>query len=794
MESTTAYEKRRYSRYRPEKLECNLGQVVDLSMGGIRVLSRRPREGVKILVLHTPRFGKITLDVQMVWGKQISPSEFAVGLVFEEIPADIKPKIEALNKEVAEGASQDRWAYRRPPWGSLAAAFSGLALVCVSQAANFFDLWAYRWIPQWIDVVEPYLFITQWVSLIVGGLLVLTGLSELRRRSNPSDQTIQSAPASARRPDRRRQAVPVPRNPAAQMQRLQQHQRLLNGILESSIGGVGVLKAVRENGHLSSVIDFEIQLINRAAEDLLGKNQVMLVGKTVSKSLPCLMKHPIFNDLTNCLQTGLPVEKHYRLDNGKWMQLAVVQLNDGLAVTFADTTEQRQAQARLRHVAYHDELTGLPNRKLLIEHIDTALGRTRSHPGHKFAVLFLDFDRFKIVNDTLGHEVGDMLLNSISHRLRDSIRGVDAAAYGGEFQLPARLGGDEFVVLLDGIQSQEDAVAVAERLLETFKQPHQLGSHQVVSTASIGVVLSNEDYDCVDELLRDADTAMYEAKNSGKARYVIFDHKMHESIVAQAQLERDLREAVRNEDFTLVYEPIVSLKTGAVAGFEVLIRWNQRERGVVPPDEFIPLAEELNIIAPIGEWVLRKSCKQLARWRKMGMKDVFLNVNLSRAQLYDGDLIDVLRHQIDTHGLDPAMLSLEITETMVMDDVGVMAEKLRELKALGVRLALDDFGTGHSSLNVLHELPLDVLKIDRTFIASAGDAVRRYGAIIATITELAKNLHMQVIAEGIERQPQVALLQGLLCDYAQGWLFSYPVTEDEAANMVAQNKIFTEAA
>lgn len=765
-----------------------------MSMGGMRLFSKRPRQGSQTVVLYTAHHGKITLPAEVTWRRQLSAREHVVGLAFGEINPEVLPAVQTLLKEVAGGQSQAvRRAGTKHWWIGVITAVLGVALVGLGQTAETFGVWGPHWVPDRVEQFSPFIPFVRWGGMICGGLLVLTGLSEMRRRSAHKSTASDADGSGPNHANRHRNAVPTSL-PTNQMARLQQSQRLLNGILESSLGGVAVLKAIRENGPMTSVVDFEIQLVNRAAEDLLGKNEVMLVGKRLSKSLPCLMKHAIFEDLSVSIQTGLPVQKHYRLDNGKWIQLAVVQLNDGLAVTFADTTEQHHAQARLRHVAYHDELTGLPNRKLLLEHVDNALSRSRSHAGHKFAVLFLDFDRFKIVNDTLGHDVGDMLLNSISQRLRENIRRVDAAALAGQSQLPARLGGDEFVVLLDGINGEDDAIAVARRLLEAFSQPHQLENHKVVSTASIGVVISNDEYSCVDELIRDADTAMYEAKNSGKARYVLFDQHMHDTLVEQAKLEHDLRDAVQREDFTLVYEPIVCLGSGAVSGFEVLIRWCHKTRGEMAPDEFIPMAEELNIIAPIGEWVIKHSCKQLARWREMGMPNVFLNINLSRAQLYDGDLFEVLREQIETHELDPKMLNLEITETMVMNDVSVMAAKLHELKTLGVRLALDDFGTGHSSLNVLHELPLDILKIDRTFIASAGDAVRRYGAIIATITELAKNLDMEVVAEGIERQEQVALLKGLSCDYAQGWLFSRAVDADGAAGMVAERRTFAEAA
>ncbi|MEM6459203.1 MAG: EAL domain-containing protein [Planctomycetota bacterium] len=787
-------EKRRHGRYRPEGLRCNLGQVIDLSLGGMRVLSRRRLEGDVTVELRTPRQGPMSLAGRVTWCRVLGPREHVLGLTFEGLGEAEREGLGALVRDVSRGVdvSAVRGPRRRGWWQAVATSFLGVGLIGLGRLLDSPDpAWTGR-LGEFGDTLQQLAPALRWVMLIGGGLLILAGLSDML-----------SAKAQARGPraDRRRgggvggNRPVVVSGPGGVRSTVRQSQHLLNCILESSLGGVGVLRAIRDKDDKRAVVDFEIQLINRAAENLIGRSESMLLGKRVSRALPCLMKHALFEDMTSAVRTGLPVQKEYRLDNGKWVQVAVVQLGDGLAVTFADTSEQHHAQARLRHVAYHDELTGLPNRKLLLEHVETALMRTQAKPRqHRFAVLFLDFDRFKIVNDTLGHEVGDMLLHSISQRLRENIRAEDLSASNGSFQLPARLGGDEFVVLLDGIRGEDDATAVAARLLETFSQPHQLGCHQVVSTASIGIVVGTPRYDTVDELIRDADTAMYEAKHSGKARYVVFDRAMHETLVEQSKLERDLREAVAAEDFTLVYEPIVCLESGAVGGYEALIRWEHGERGVVSPADFIPLAEELNIVVPIGEWVLREATLQLARWREMGLPDVFLNVNLSRAQLYDGDLTGVIRELIDTHDLDPERLSLEITETMVVNEVAGMAEKLHELKTLGVRLALDDFGTGQSSLNVLQELPLDILKIDRTFIANAGDAVRRYGAIIATITDLAKNLDMRVIAEGIERREQVALLQALDCDYAQGWLFSQALSADEAAALLAEGRVFMVAA
>lgn len=792
-------EQRQHPRYRPDRLSCDLGEVVDLSRSGARVLSRQEIDGAIPVTLHAVNHGEVQIHGRVQWRRPLGNREFMVGVAFEQVDAGMRPALDQLVDEVSKGVSQASASSKRAgarSGGGLGVLLmvAGLGVLGFGAALLTYPNWGPRYLPhveQWYELAPP---LAAWGCFLVGGLLAVTGIGELLSpvdsESSFAGQGVGTAGASLPA------STPSPSATSGRVGSTATHQmsteHLLNCILESSLGGVSVLKAVRHDDR--RVVDFEVQLINRAAENLLGKSDVMVTGHLLSKVFPCLVNHAIFNDLSSTVLTGLPVQKQYRLDNGRWVQLAVVQLGDGLAVTFVDTTEQHHAQARLRHVAYHDELTGLPNRKLLMEHLEKAMNRAQRFPERKLAVLFLDFDRFKIVNDTLGHEVGDLLLNSISGRLRENIRSVDTAAtastaapggLGESEQISARLGGDEFVVMLDGLEDQDAAIAVANRLLAAFNEPHMLDGHRVVSTASIGIVMSSESYNTVDELLRDADTAMYQAKNSGKARYVVFDRHMHETLVAQAELESDLREAVKNEDFRLVYEPIVDVASGHVVGFETLIRWDHAERGVVEPGAFVPMAEELNLIVPVGAWVIRQSCQQLARWRQMGDADIFLNINLSRAQLYDGDLVNLLAHEIMEHSLDPSRIRLEITETMVMNDVGEMKAKLVELKELGVKLALDDFGTGHSSLNVLQELPLDILKIDRTFIANAGDAVRRYGAIIATITELARNLDMQVIAEGIERQEQVDLLRSLHCDHAQGWLYSRAVDADAAMAMIA---------
>ncbi|MFK7789883.1 MAG: putative bifunctional diguanylate cyclase/phosphodiesterase, partial [Phycisphaeraceae bacterium] len=469
--------------------------------------------------------------------------------------------------------------------------------------------------------------------------------------------------------------------------------------------------------------------------------------------------------------------------------VAMVPLADGIAVTFLDNTESQRNRQQLKHIAYHDELTGLPNRKALIEHVDTSLQRCRRTPGHNSALLFLDFDRFKNVNDTLGHEAGDQLLIGIAKRLNENLRDGDTFTSNAGACLPARLGGDEFVVLLDGIHTKEDALIVARRLLNVFKEPHQIAGQDVTSTASIGIAINHGEYEQAEDILRDADSALYIAKQNGKARYVLFDQCMQDKLIQRIRMEQDLQHALSHDQFSLVYEPIMDLQTGRPAGFEALIRWTHPQHGEVSPAVFIPIAESINVIGSIGRWVIMQACQQLAEWKAMGLNDPFLNINLSRVQLYESDLVELFEDQLKQHGLDAEKLRIELTETAVMNDLDFMAQRLTQLKELGLGLALDDFGTGYSSLSVLHKLPFDTLKIDRTFLEDAREAMQtnkthRSSAIISTITQLAEHLKLSVVAEGITSPHEIATLQALSCQYAQGWFFSKPLQSENATAML----------
>lgn len=432
-----------------------------------------------------------------------------------------------------------------------------------------------------------------------------------------------------------------------------------------------------------------------------------------------------------------------------------------------EVIERRQVEEQLLHNAFHDGLTNLANRALFMDHLKLALGRVQRHESYQFAVLFLDLDRFKVVNDTLGHTVGDSLLIEIARRLEAGVRPGDTVS---------RLGGDEFTVLLDGMCDCGEAKAVAERLQNQLAAPFNLDEHEVFITVSIGVAMGATGYQRPEDILRDADTAMYRAKQLGKARYEMFDQAMHTRAMDRLGLERDLRRVIERKELFLQYQPIVSLGTGSLCGFEALVRWRHPERGIIPPADFIPIAEETGVIIQLGRWVLEEACRQMSRWQKLSLQDepLQISVNLSCKQFLQPDLLEQIQEVLRETGLDPRSLKLEITETVVMENIEMATRTLEQLQSLGVELSIDDFGTGYSSLSYLQRFPVNTLKIDRSFVSriteSAGTA-----EIVRTIMHLGQNLGMNVIAEGVETEQQSAQLKALGCEFGQGYHFSRPM-------------------
>jgi diguanylate cyclase (GGDEF)-like protein len=443
------------------------------------------------------------------------------------------------------------------------------------------------------------------------------------------------------------------------------------------------------------------------------------------------------------------------------------------------TRELRQSENKLIHEALHDNLTQLPNRILLIDRLGQALERTRRQLGYGFAVLFLDFDGFKIINDSLGHAEGDALLVNLARRLQAAVRSVDTVS---------RLGGDEFVILLDNVQNETEVIRTVERLQTELAQPFELNGQRVFVTASIGLVLSNQhSYQAPDEILRDADTAMYQAKSGGKARYMLFDASMRAQVVARLNVENELREAIEREEFLLHYQPILDLRTQRVAGFEALLRWLHPTRGYIPPMEFIPVAEETGLIVPIGSWVLKEATRQMAEWhrRSVSNQKLTISVNLSARQFKQTHLADEVGLALDASLLPAQALKLEITESAFMEEAEAAVYTLNRLRALGVQVQIDDFGTGYSSLSYLHRFPIDTLKVDRSFITRMGQA-GEHSEIVRTIVTLAHDLGMTVIAEGVETAEQLEYVKQMACELGQGYLISKPLAADSAVKFLPE--------
>jgi diguanylate cyclase (GGDEF)-like protein len=463
-------------------------------------------------------------------------------------------------------------------------------------------------------------------------------------------------------------------------------------------------------------------------------------------------------------------------------------LSRGVAVHDASGNASRMAgsQTDITEGKVSDPLTGLPNRLLFIDRVGRLVKHTKRRKDQLFAVLFLDLDGFKMINDSMGHQIGDQLLLGVASRLEKCLRVSDTVARLGETFTVARLGGDEFTVLLDDIKDPGDAKRAAERMMKALASPFILGGKEVFTSVSIGIALSNPGYEQAEDVLRDADTAMYRAKSLGKGRYEVFDADMRARVMARLQLETDLRHALERGEFRNFYQPIVALASGDIAGFEALLRWQHPTRGLLAPIEFIPVAEETGLIRELGWWNLREACRQISVWRASFIAHPYLtiSVNLSAKQFLQPNLVEDIRKLLVELEVPPEALRLEITESTVMADPSAAVEMLEKIKSLGIHLAIDDFGTGYSSLSYLHRFPLDTLKIDRSFISGMGD--QGEGIEIArTILPMANNLRLDVVAEGIETVQQVSLLKKLQCKYGQGYYFSRPLSAEGIATLLA---------
>jgi diguanylate cyclase (GGDEF)-like protein/PAS domain S-box-containing protein len=533
-------------------------------------------------------------------------------------------------------------------------------------------------------------------------------------------------------------------------------------------GGVGF--------HITA-LDGKFLQVNRKFCELTGYSEMELLSMSVhdTQSPEGIEQSRHFREamLMGAGQSGHRERELIRRDGSSaWVSggTSLVRDEDGRPMHFMsvvqDITQQTLAERRVQQLATKDALTGLFNRSALLEHVSAEIARAE-RSGVQLAVMFIDLDRFKAVNDMLGHAAGDELLCECAKRLTACVREGDVVA---------RLGGDEFVVLLTDVQATDTVVAIAERMLEQLSAPYHLHGHDARASASIGIGMYPADGCNVTVLMKNADIAMYHAKSKNRNNYQFYAEEMNQRLLQRAQLEGELRAALANDEFVLHYQPQLAVATGRILGAESLLRWQHPTRGLLSPSEFISVAEETGLIVPLGDWVLNHACQAIKNWRATGVRIPYIVVNVSAAQLGVG-LVNSVRHALVTHGIEPGWLMLEITETMLMERGEEAISILRRIRELGIRIAMDDFGTGYSSLSVLQRLPLDMLKIDRSFVSAIDDDAdnARAVAIIGAIIAIARELNLNVVAEGVESTTQLAFLRTLNCDAYQGYLFSEPL-------------------
>jgi len=533
--------------------------------------------------------------------------------------------------------------------------------------------------------------------------------------------------------------------------------------------------------------DLTLTFVNDAYCRYFGQTPDELLGRTFMEHIPS-EDHPYYEGQLSGLGQRNPtrtVEHRVFAPSGevRWQQWTDTAVFDGgrriveYQSVGRDVTERRALEERLKHQALHDSLTGLPNRGLFVDRLGHALARTRRRRGRRVAVLYMDLDGFKVINDSLGHEAGDLLLVVVADRLRRSLRPEDTLA---------RFGGDEFVVLVEDVDDPGEAVRVAERITGELRRPFTVGGRELYAGASIGIALGDARSKTPEDFVRDADTAMYRAKEEG-SDYLLFDPAMYERAVSRLELENDLRRAIEQEEFVVHYQPIISLETDEVWGLEALVRWEHPERGLLDPDKFVPIAEESGLVVPMGEAVLEEACRRAKGWQeeRLHVPPLVMSVNLSARQISRPDLAETVEGVLRRTGFEGNCLCLDVTETVYVRVLEGNTQALDRLRNMGVRISIDDFGTGYSSLSYLKRLPADALKIDKSFVKGLGEDVEDT-AIVRMVIELAHTLGVEVIAEGVESRAQAALLAEMGCDMGQGYLFARPLPPEAAAEFLSE--------
>ena len=560
--------------------------------------------------------------------------------------------------------------------------------------------------------------------------------------------------------------------PGPTLQVLQKSEKEFRNAFEFAAIGMAIVSPENEFLRVNRSVS---EIFGRTAENLLDTGLLSLVVPEDADSV----KLNLANLLGGIVQS-LQSDTRFLRKNGEtvWLRLSaslIVVEQPHFILQFEDITDRKNTEDRLLHNALYDLLTDLPNRFLFIDRLQVAVNRVRRDPNTRLTVLHVDFDRFKLINDRFGQHLADRMLVQASQRLRKILRATNTVA---------RLGADEFAIFVeDG--SFEEILSIVERIRQELSRPFDLEGDVIYATVSVGVAIGSPTYESPEFLLRDANTALKQAKRLGRDRYEIFSDEMHSRSIDFLQMETDLRHALERGEFRLFYQPIVTLETGILAGFESLVRWDHPTRGFISPAEFIPIAEDTGLIIPIGEWILRESCRQLRSWQMISNRssDLWVSVNVSSKQFVQFDLVTLVASALEETGLKPRCLKLEITESTMVENIEYVASVMEKLKQTGVKLSIDDFGTGFSSLSILHRFPLDSLKIDRSFVSQIKDAETPV-EIVKTIVNLANSLGLEIIAEGVETIEQLSQLRQLGCKYGQGYCFATPLAADTVEELL----------
>ncbi len=543
-------------------------------------------------------------------------------------------------------------------------------------------------------------------------------------------------------------------------------QQTYHAASEGSVDAFYVLHNVLDER--GDIVDFRVGDVNLQGEKLVGMKKSHMMGRTLTELFPDVRANNFLADLIAVAQSGNSHEKEWH-DTGaglraEWLYRQVVQVEDGVVAILRDISERKRLETKVQYQATHDALTGLANRTLLHDRLNHAIAQA-TRADREIWVIFVDLDRFKMVNDSLGHKAGDAFLLAVSERLQAIVREADTVA---------RLGGDEFVLILPEVGDHKMSAGTLQRVMQTISRPIPVEEKEFSLSCSIGVAVFPNDGETAELLIERADMAMYRAKETGRDNFQFFTAELNERLIERMRIEEALRDAVERQEFELYYQPQVDLASGRVIGAEALIRWRHPEMGLIQPARFIPLAEETGLIVPIGLWVMRTACEQIMTWERAGLRGLRISVNLSARQFAQPDLVQSIADALHNSGLAPGRLEIELTEGLVMTDVENAIDTLHELKNLGVQLSIDDFGTGYSSLSYLKRFPIDVLKIDQSFVRDITGSSDE-ATIVHTIISMAHNLHLRVIAEGVETEAQLAYLRKHECDEMQGFHFSRPL-------------------